>query len=105
MAAGPCRVEDTGHLPRRLSEVKVRTLAGTSASLNPNVTCSGCPQTDTRVPVNNTEETPWDALGLLARSDANDIAKCPPSRFAHCHLSFLSFPQRTACAVAVNPDC
>ena len=80
------RVEDAGHLPRRLSEVRVRTLADTSASLNPDLACTGCPQSDTRVPVNDTEEMPWDALGLLARQDANDISKCPPPRFAHRHL-------------------
>ena len=74
--APPCRVEDSGHLPRRLSEVGARTFAnGTSASLNPDLACNGCPQTDTRVMVNDTTETPWDSIGLLARQDSNDISK------------------------------
>mmetsp|Transcript_16296 Transcript_16296/g.48870 ORF Transcript_16296/g.48870 Transcript_16296/m.48870 type:complete len:527 (+) Transcript_16296:514-2094(+) len=68
-------VESSEHLPRRLSEVVGRTFANdTSASLNPDLACNGCPQTDTRVTVNDTEATPWNSVGLLARQDANDIS-------------------------------
>jgi V8-like Glu-specific endopeptidase len=66
-------VEDNSHLPRRLSEI--RTYAeNASASLNPDLACESCPTTDTRVMVSDTTETPWDAIGLLARQDANSIS-------------------------------
>lgn len=71
-------MESSEHLPRRLSEVVGRSFANetsTSASLNPDLACNGCPQTDTRVTVNDTEATPWNSVGLLARQDANDISK------------------------------
>jgi len=69
------RVVDNSHLPRKLSEI--RTYAnGASASLNPDLACSSCPTTDTRVMISDTTKTPWDSIGLLARQDANSISKC-----------------------------
>lgn len=69
------RVVDNSHLPRKLSEI--RTYAGgASALLNPNLTCSSCPTTDTRFMISDTTKTPWDSIGLLARQDANSISKC-----------------------------
>lgn len=54
-------MEDTAHLPRRLSEIvtdgeQARKLlqsnsSSASASLNPDLACQGCPNTDTRVEV------------------------------------------------------
>ena len=67
-------MEDSSHLPRRLSEIRTFA-ANSSASLNPDLACDGCPTTDTRVEVQDTTATPWDAIGLLDRADANSISK------------------------------
>lgn len=40
-----------------------------SATLNPRLACHGCPPTDTRLPVNNSQVVPFAAVGLLARRD------------------------------------
>lgn len=70
------KISDASHLPRRLSELgSAQTYAqDTSASLNPNLACENCPTTDTRIRVTDTTEAPWDAIGLLARQDANAIS-------------------------------
>lgn len=95
------RVEDAGHLPRRLSEVS-RTLADTTASLNPDLACNGCPTSDTRVPVNNTKVAPWNALGLLALQDAYSISRCLPSHPPQCRLAPLPrSPVRCLCLAFV----
>ena len=85
-----CRVADSSHLPRRLSEIRSYA-TGASASLNPNLACTGCPNTDTRTEITDTQVTPWDAVGLLARQDANSISKCVAG-LCSCPTAFDSTP-------------
>ena len=63
-------------LPRSLAEIdKMYTYQSTTASLNPDLACQGCPSRDTRAQVTDTTVAPWDAIGMLARAE-QAINKC-----------------------------
>ena len=47
----------------------------TASSLNPTLACDGCPDTDTRVRVNDTTQYPWTAVGMVTRDQQGAISR------------------------------
>ncbi len=46
-----------------------------ASSLNPTLECDGCPDTDTRVRVNDTTQFPWTAVGMVTRDQQGAISR------------------------------
>lgn len=65
------------------------TYQSASAQLNPDLSCKGCPSTDTRVQVQDTTVAPWDAIGLLARAQ-QAISKCASIHAARPAFTFVT---------------
>ena len=63
-------------LPRSLLDIDRARGYQSSATANPNpdLSCQGCPTTDTRTEVTDTTEAPWTAIGLLAREEQKALS-------------------------------
>ena len=48
---------------------------GNGSELNSTLWCEGCPETDTRVPVNDSMRYPWTAVGMVTRNQSSGTGK------------------------------
>ena len=89
----PCRLVLPDHLKQRPGAQEQRAAVGaqqqpvgtdrrsllatttTATSLNPTLECEGCPDTDTRVRVNDTTQFPWTACGMVTRNQQDAISR------------------------------
>ncbi|DBA99843.1 hypothetical protein WJX77_006939 [Trebouxia sp. C0004] len=61
-----------------------------ASSLNPTLQCDGCPDTDTRVRVNDTTKFPWTAVGMVTRDQqgaiSSEVVQCSGSLIGERHV-------------------
>jgi len=71
-----------------------------ASSLNPTLECDGCPDTDTRVRVNDTTQFPWTAVGMVTRDQQGAISRSA----CLTYVAFLTDVLPRACYVLSNID-
>jgi len=69
-----------------------------ASSLNPTLECDGCPDTDTRVRVNDTTQFPWTAVGMVTRDQQGAISRSA----CLTYVGFISRVLPRACCVPSN---
>ncbi len=67
-----------------------------ASSLNPTLECDGCPDTDTRVRVNDTTQFPWTAVGMVTRDQQGAISRSVCLANLACNRCFA---KRLLCTV------